>query len=406
MPLHPAMSGHPKEIFIVVPGFWTFGAWWRSLKEIVEGVPNLGARVVRFRYRNYGLREIICLFFRRVKGTAKLFKREYEECKRKYPECSISVVAHSHGTRVVATALSSYELTVKSLVLAAPVLSSSECMPLRNRAQRILIDMAKVDWILLGALILLGQGRAGLEGPYGLEGDQITTVRRNFWCHNGFFTSDHISSAWVPFFLGETPPRFNSAKDDRPPKLAGLLIMISPLPTIILYLCLLIFGYRSYARSSECPWYPELTPRWIAERVNGWASEPFVYSGIERLQPPHEGICSISRVRGAVEGVEWAGLTLTAPSAWSERSGGISITITLADDSPWRLVAFDIGSRFKKQISVSQLIDAARVSSWRIESVPREDVITVWVCARREPGGRGPLDSFVSAKACRGGTTR
>jgi hypothetical protein len=202
-----------RRIVITVPGIRTNGEW-RDRLELLLTTADSSLEVRHFHFGYFSAPPLAIPWLRRI--VARRFVRDLTALALENPHVSLSLVAHSFGTYIVATALRHSSLgtcDVSWVIFAGSVLKSNyDWQPARTRHKnfRLVNECGTKDFILvLNQLFNLFLGMAGHLGFYGIEGPEL---RNNYYRvgHSGYFLRDgkaddiFMRERWVPLLSSGT----------------------------------------------------------------------------------------------------------------------------------------------------------------------------------------------------------
>lgn len=199
-------SREERHIVISLHGIRTRGEWQKRL------APELAAAGFIPEPLDYGffcLMKLLDPWSRR--RQIDWFRDEYTRVRQRFPTATISIVAHSMGTYLVARSMEIYEEVEFSKVIfcGAIVRQDYPWSGIMNRSQslRVLNDYGSMDiWARIVEWVVSDAGQSGLRGFR--DGGAGRVVQR---CHPEFRHSDYFytlnyQNNWIPFLLGTDPP--------------------------------------------------------------------------------------------------------------------------------------------------------------------------------------------------------
>lgn len=206
--------GH--SVVMSLHGIRTTGKWQKDLTPILS---KSGFTPHPLDYGWFSERLMLIPFVRRRK--VDWFRGEYERALRENPGSSISIIAHSFGTYVVANALAKYsQIKFDYAIFCGAIVPRgfdwSTVILKRQQVRRVLNDYGAQDiWAWLSEWCVPD---AGPSGKLGFTDDAQGTVLQQL--HAAFRHSDHFYhlnylERWVPFLKGVDPSHIPAPK--RPP---------------------------------------------------------------------------------------------------------------------------------------------------------------------------------------------
>lgn len=228
----------PKQVVLLVHGIRTQAAWTEMVKKLLEETGEFEVQPIKYGFLDTF--RFLFPFFTR-KAPIRRFVREYRDTKLLKPGASISVVAHSFGTYIVAKALEQETDIVFDKVVLCGSIVPDDFRVAPHRAQLgadpILNDCGTHDvWPVLAKSATWGYGATGTFG-FGSNG-----IRDRFhkFTHSAYFDETFVKEFWLPYFKqGHITPTLWEMQRPNPPYWQSLL-SIAPLRWL---LPLLLAGY-------------------------------------------------------------------------------------------------------------------------------------------------------------------
>jgi hypothetical protein len=266
----PSSAGSPVHLVLLVHGINTVATWQDELQALArrEGLDAQGTEPLRVVPVDIGIISPVLFAFPLVWRWAPVrrFLQQYDSLRAQYPNCRMSVVAHSFGTYVVYRALRwrrrvSFDCMIMagSLLKRAPNWGSIFGFGGRPKRVNLLInDIAVRDhWVLLARVFIPFMGPSGLLGFRGMPEPEVTN-RRFAGGHNDLLTEEHYKSFWLPVLTRREITRGPGAARDVPRAFRavalGAGILRGAYFMLLLWLSGLLFGVSwpiAYQRSLD-----------------------------------------------------------------------------------------------------------------------------------------------------------
>ena len=144
--------------------------------------------------------------FQRQKRV-RWFLDQYTEITEKRSG-SLSVIAHSFGTYIVAGALEKYsEIRLQDVILCGSIVRRNYPWTERlktGQVVRVLNDYGRRDlWVRLAEWVIADAGPSGARGFTDLGNGKVSQLFRPWFSHSDYFYEVNYRNTWVPFLKGE-----------------------------------------------------------------------------------------------------------------------------------------------------------------------------------------------------------
>lgn len=205
----PGSEGSVKHVVIVTHGIRTYGNWMDRLATALNAPSGSRVDVWKFRYGRFSLPSFLIPGWLRRRIVAK-FNDAYEAAKRMHPAASVSVIAHSFGTYVVAEALQRYpSIKLQYVIFCGALVPKQyewEKLFRAGRVERLVNECCLRDLMpVLARLFVVGMDSSGVFGFIDTpeRADRFRNRKFAAYGHGGCFHEGHYRDFWVPIFNGE-----------------------------------------------------------------------------------------------------------------------------------------------------------------------------------------------------------
>jgi hypothetical protein len=186
-----------KEVIVLVHGIRDFALWQSTIRATLE---RLGFRVELTNYGRLNLVEfLVPISYFRQRAIDQIWE-QVRIIRQNYPSRSISFIAHSFGTYLVAWILSKeFDLQASRVIFCGSVLSYKfRFQQIQGRyTTPILNEVGTRDvWPAMAESITFGYGSAG---TYGFRRPLVRDRWHNGARHGFFLSAEFCRTYWVPF---------------------------------------------------------------------------------------------------------------------------------------------------------------------------------------------------------------
>ena len=191
----------PDKIIVLLHGIRTQAHWAEMVANVLE--TELGVRVQPIKYGFFDVIRFLFPFWTRREPVRKIIQ-EYRDLRLRYPQASISVIAHSFGTYALTKALEEPDLVFDRVIFCGSIAPESFRVT-RYRAQLgrdpILNDCGTHD-----ILPVLAKSSSWGYGATGTFGFGAVGIRDRFskFSHSTYFKREFVRDYWAPFLRDGT----------------------------------------------------------------------------------------------------------------------------------------------------------------------------------------------------------
>lgn len=199
-------SRKEQHVVISLHGIRTRGEWQKRF------APELAAAGFIPEPLDYG-------FFRAIKllnpwsrrRQIVWFRDEYTRVRQRFPSATISIVAHSMGTYLVARSMEIYaEIEFSKAIFCGAIVRREypwSGIMNRYRSLRVLNDYGSMDiWARIVQWVVNDAGQSGLRGFLDDGGGRVVQRCHPEFRHSDYFYTLNYQKNWIPFLLGTDPP--------------------------------------------------------------------------------------------------------------------------------------------------------------------------------------------------------
>lgn len=210
-----AVTQSRPTIVISLHGIRTRGKWQKDLTtELQRG--GFGYEPLDFGF----FRAIQLLWPGARQKRIAWFRDEYTRIVRENRDSSVSVIAHSFGTYLVARALDLFpEIVLDQVVLCGSIVRPDfewSRLVAACQVRRVLNDYGRLDfWAGIVGWVVEDAGSSGTTGFKDVAGGAVIQREHAEFRHSDYFYKLNFEKNWVPFLRGETPSDL-AASDRRP----------------------------------------------------------------------------------------------------------------------------------------------------------------------------------------------
>lgn len=185
----------PREILVLIygtssPGFWT------EQVEFYADAKRSPVLVRRCSYKDVGIPRI--LWARHARREGKAVYQQLCEIGETFPDCPVSVAAHSWGTRVIADCLAEHpDLRINKLFLIGSLLPQNALLAVRTQIKQIVCDCTPLDKAAIAAHALNWK-RFDAAGMFGYSYSGLAIVRRFEGDHSSLTSLSHFTTYIFP----------------------------------------------------------------------------------------------------------------------------------------------------------------------------------------------------------------
>lgn len=237
----PSLQGTHSQLVITLHGIRTRGAWQKDLDT------ELGKAQLIPKALDYG-------FFRATKLLIPALRRkqidwfleQYTHTRAENGDVRPSVVAHSFGTFLVASAMELYpEVEFDHVIFCGSIVRREfdwSTYLASGKVRRLLNDCGERDrWVRLAAWVIREAGPSGAIGFEDKPKGQVVERRHSQFSHSDFFYRLNFQKNWVPFLKGGDPQE-SMLTQERPTNWKFLIVKASL--TILLVVAVVLLLYR------------------------------------------------------------------------------------------------------------------------------------------------------------------
>ncbi len=188
----------------------------RGKREFNPYLEKVGFRHVLLDYNYFWAFQLLIPFMREKR--IEWFRREYEKCVAGL-KIRPSIIAHSFGTYIVASALLKYqEIAFDRLILCGSIVRRGyDWSRVLNSGQgnAVLNEYSVRDiWVKLPQLAVAD---AGASGAYGFDSSEPALYQRPRpeFRHSDYFSPLNYEKNWIPFLRGVEPEEYASERQVR-----------------------------------------------------------------------------------------------------------------------------------------------------------------------------------------------
>lgn len=197
-----AMSSESQVTVISLHGIRTRGAWQKSLTHVLNEAGFV------HRPLEFGFFRAVSLINPWARSQkVEWFRDEYSYIKET-SRGPVSIIAHSFGSYLVATAMSTYrEIEFERIILCGsivPVRFDWDALILkRGQANEVLNQYGKRDiWVRAAQWAIADAGPSGYDGFRRTAGGKVQQQRFKSYSHSQYFHSLNFRKNWIPFLQG------------------------------------------------------------------------------------------------------------------------------------------------------------------------------------------------------------
>jgi hypothetical protein len=185
-----------REVLLLVHGIHTHAVWFEMVNQVMS--TQVPCQVVPIKYGYFDALRFLLPFGTRGRPIQKV-REEIRKTKTKYPNATISVIAHSFGTYALMHAIRDPSFELARVILCGSVLPAHfniERYFYTTENTRIVNDCGVHDiWPIFAQCFTWGYGATGTFGI----GTVVIRDRLFPFSHSDFFQPKFVSQYWVPF---------------------------------------------------------------------------------------------------------------------------------------------------------------------------------------------------------------
>lgn len=208
----PSKRPEVTDVIFVIHGIRDLGYWTDKIARRVQEFGKTKQRVFVTETSTYGYFPILSFLFPwRRRAKVEWLMDQYAENLAQYPNASFSYVGHSHGTYLVAKALTEYSCCrFKHVVFAGSVVRTDyrwDDLLRSGRVKAVLNYVATKDWVVAwfpNALQELNLQDLGGAGHRGFDSDVPKQIRYVKGAHSAALAEDNWDAITV-FIVDGTP---------------------------------------------------------------------------------------------------------------------------------------------------------------------------------------------------------
>jgi pimeloyl-ACP methyl ester carboxylesterase len=246
------MGSTVTEIVLLVHGIRTFASWQPMVKRVLEEIPHMEVRPIKFGY--FDAFRFWCPIGTRNASIDDV-RRQIQITRAEHPGARFSVIAHSFGTFAITEILREHpDIKLHRLVLSGSIIPRTYRWDyVRPRlATDIVNDYGTRDiWPVLATCLSWGYGDTGRHG----FGRDPIIDRGHDYAHSDFFNEEFVRRFWKPWFLNGTLVPSLWPETAPPPSWGLSVLSIIPFQWIltILFASVLIWAVIEKWRGSSGP---------------------------------------------------------------------------------------------------------------------------------------------------------
>jgi hypothetical protein len=199
-----------KKLVITLHGIRTFAPWQ---KDLADELSKAGFYTKSLHYGYFsGIKLILPS---RRKKQIEWLRDQYTQITREYPGVVPSIIAHSFGTYMVASALEMFDgIKFDQIILCGSIIPQDfnwDELVNSNQINRVLNECAKKDIVVRIAPWFIQD--AGSSGAHGFDQQSAGLYQRfvSKFGHSDYLHTLNFTANWFPFLRGSSAPR------NRPP---------------------------------------------------------------------------------------------------------------------------------------------------------------------------------------------
>lgn len=228
-----------SKLVLSLHGIRTRGAWQKELNSEIQ---DAGLKHVALDYGFFGVLKLLIPYFRR--RQVEWFRDEYTKIRERYPSETPSVIAHSFGTYLVASALELYrETTFDRIIFSGSIVRQDfdwSGAISRGQVNGVLNECAKRDiWVKLGSWLISDAGPSGARGFNDAASGSVRQRYHDLFTHSDYLYSLNYHENWIPFLRRGEPNELELSTKRRlnirfVAFLAGTLVLLILLAWLVL----------------------------------------------------------------------------------------------------------------------------------------------------------------------------
>lgn len=195
-----------KQVVVLIHGIRTMASWMSDIRGTLQ---QAGFTVVPTSYGEYSLARFLFPGAWLRRGPIETIRQQIERAMDTHKVDSVSVIAHSFGTYVVAQILAQEpQIRWRRIILSGSVIPQR--FPFNQYAERfegpddsspILNEVGTKDFLpALAESVTWGYGHIG---THGLNDGLVENRWREGLSHSDFLTPAFVGTHWVPFLQGK-----------------------------------------------------------------------------------------------------------------------------------------------------------------------------------------------------------
>ncbi len=195
---------------ITIHGIRSRAAWQKQLSNIAP--PPF--RIISYDYGHFHLLYLTVAQYRR-REVEKFANWFFEEMKKRRDKSRLpSIIAHSFGTYIIATALDKYpSIKIDKLILCGSVLPIEfdwQKLISRDQISCIRNEYSRDDiWVRFPWIVSRSMGKSGAVGFNWENCSLHENIEHPFHDHRGYLNPQHMRSNWLPY-LNRAIPRLKT----------------------------------------------------------------------------------------------------------------------------------------------------------------------------------------------------
>lgn len=199
-------NARQQHVVISLHGIRTRGEWQ---KRFAPELAEAGFIPEPLDYGFFGSMKLLNPLSRR--RQVDWFRDEYTRVRQRFPTATISIVAHSMGTYLVARAMEIYkEIEFNRVIFCGAIVRRDyPWSGILSRSQfiRVLNDYGSMDiWARIVQWVVEDAGQSGLRGFQDEATGRVVQRLHSEFRHSDYFYTLNYRNNWIPFLLGTDPP--------------------------------------------------------------------------------------------------------------------------------------------------------------------------------------------------------
>jgi predicted NACHT family NTPase/pimeloyl-ACP methyl ester carboxylesterase len=229
-----------SKLVLSLHGIRTRGAWQKELNPEIE---DAELKHIPLDYGFFRVIKLLIPYSRR--RQVEWFREEYTRIRDRYPEETPSVIAHSFGTYLVASALESYrEIRFDRIIFCGSIVPQdydwSRAIK-SGQVNGVLNECAGRDiWVKLASWLIADAGPSGAYGFSDLANGRVRQRRQQLLRHSDYLYRLNYQNNWLPFLKRGEPQELELGAS----KAVNLKFRISLVVLLIFLIVLAWFIFR------------------------------------------------------------------------------------------------------------------------------------------------------------------